>query len=165
LSDLLGHLLLAASGAAVLRRASLAAVGPSRRAGGIERKAVAAGPPVRWPPGPPCDGWTGPPAGWLAGRLPAGGDQCVELRAHQVVVAQHEIDEDLGLVVCLLGAGRPHRIHLIENVNVPRRSWWLIGAAGQASICLRSLSELAIAILRGLARSATGILSVSTPAS
>jgi hypothetical protein len=39
------------------------------------------------------------------------------------------------------------------------------GPPGQASICLWSLSVFAIAILRGLARSATGILSVSTPAS
>jgi hypothetical protein len=40
-----------------------------------------------------------------------------------------------------------------------------VRAPGQASICLRSLSAFAIAILRGLACSAIGILSVSTPAS
>ena len=48
-----------------------------------------------------------------------------------------------------------------STTTSPRRG---VGSPGQASICLRSLS-LAISILRGLACSAIGIFSVSTPAS
>jgi hypothetical protein len=57
--------------------------------------------------------------GWFARRLPAGGDQGVELRAHQIVVAEHKVHEDLGLVGYLL-LGRCHRSHLIDNL--PRRA-------------------------------------------
>jgi hypothetical protein len=53
---------------------------------------------VWWPRGPGPGGWTGPIGGWFARRLPAGGDQGVELGTHQIVVAEHEVYEDLGLV-------------------------------------------------------------------
>ena len=117
-------------------------------------------PPARWPAGPPPGGRTGLAAGWLARRLPAVSDQGIELGPHQIVIAEHEVNEDPGLVECLL-LDRSHRSHPIDNVPPPSG----VRRPGQASICLRSAAAFAIAILRGLACSATGILNVSTPAS
>lgn len=70
------------------------------------------------------------------------------------------------------GRGRPRRVAVCPPSSIsPHRQQTCpvtlsrSPAPAQALISLRSLSVLAIEILRGLARSAIGILSVSTPAS
>lgn len=65
------------------------------------------------------------------------------------------------------GRGRPRRVAVRppSSISPHRQQLAVSPAPGQELISLRSLSVLAIEILRGLARSAIGILSVSTPAS
>jgi hypothetical protein len=79
------------------RRAALAAMRPSRRRE-TERDAGAARPPERSPRRPTSCRWTGLVEGWLVRRIPAGSDQGIELGPDEVVIAQREIKEGIGVL-------------------------------------------------------------------
>jgi len=96
------------------------------------------------------------PAGTVAGGVrrpfgPHAGDDLVELGPQQVLIAAHESEEPLVHVVRETATGGGNGGHQL--------------ARAQASIACCSLPLLAIVILRGLARSATGICKANTPAS
>lgn len=89
--------------------------------------------------------------GWRS--WPFGGDDSVELRPQQFLVGQHQIEEPLiGAAVVVEAVGLQGRGHPSHPRAQALMAW------------LSSLSRV-IEILRGLARSATGIVRVSTPAS
>jgi hypothetical protein len=107
------------------------------------------------------------PRGWPVARrgsgrwrrwrgVPRGGDECVELRAHEVVVAQNQVEERVD--------GR-RRHHCPPPTTGPagRRTARPRRTRRQALMAFRS--PVVTATLRGLACSATGIRSISTPLS
>src|SRR5689334_5821661 len=85
-----------ANPAAEARRAAPAPARPSYRTSPDPPELRWARPPRLWPH-PASGRWTGLTERGFARRLPARRDQCVELCPHQLVVAEREIDEDVGL--------------------------------------------------------------------
>ena len=85
---------------------------------------------------------------------PFRGDDGVEFRSEQVLVAAYQVEE------LLIGAAP-----IIEAIGLQDIGHRCHRPRLQALIACRSSPSRAIEILRGLARSATGIVRVSTPAS
>lgn len=83
---------------------------------------------------------------------PSGGDDLIELGPQQILVGAQQVQE------LLVRAARG--VHAVLMLDLGH-----VSPSGYALIAWRSGPLLAMAILRGLAASATGICNVSTPLS